>query len=356
MAVMGLRLAGRSNAVSKLHGEVSRDMFADLWPDVPSRRGADHVGHERRARAARGSSPRWTTCSRRYVLPEWDEAGPRALGRTSPTPADDELWRVHRAGPRPTRRVRPSPLRTAAAERGVSVARHRRGRTSVLDPECAHDLLRPALRHLQAGRRCCCPSPSGCSACCCPRERPVQFVFAGKAHPADEAGKEMIRQIVHVRRPTLGVRHRFIFLDGLRHRRRPGALPRRRRVAEQPAPAARGVRHERHEGRAERRRSTARSSTAGGTSCSTARTAGRSPRPRTSRTSTGGTRWRPTACSTCLEHQIVPLFYDRDSSSVPRRWIGRVKHALAIARAGCRGITHGARLRHGAVRTDGRPS
>src|SRR5690606_10727272 len=35
MAVMGMRLAGRANAVAKLHGEVSRDMFADLWPDVP---------------------------------------------------------------------------------------------------------------------------------------------------------------------------------------------------------------------------------------------------------------------------------------------------------------------------------
>ena len=36
MAVMGLRLAGRSNAVAKLHGEVSREMFSDLWPDVPT--------------------------------------------------------------------------------------------------------------------------------------------------------------------------------------------------------------------------------------------------------------------------------------------------------------------------------
>src|SRR5690606_16304220 len=36
MAVMGLRLAGRSNAVAKLHGEVSREMFGDLWPDVPT--------------------------------------------------------------------------------------------------------------------------------------------------------------------------------------------------------------------------------------------------------------------------------------------------------------------------------
>jgi starch phosphorylase len=40
----------------------------------------------------------------------------------------------------------------------------------------------------------------------------VQFVFAGKAHPADDEGKEMIRQIVAFA-PILGVRHRFVFLD-----------------------------------------------------------------------------------------------------------------------------------------------
>ena len=56
-------------------------------------------------------------------------------------------------------------------------------------------------------------------------DRPVQFVFAGKAHPADDAGKELIRQIVRLRRrprgpPPLRVPR------GLRHRRRPRAATR----------------------------------------------------------------------------------------------------------------------------------
>ena len=62
MAVMGLRLAGRSNGVAKLHGEVSREMFGDLWPDVPDRRGADQVDHQRRARPHVGVAARWPTC------------------------------------------------------------------------------------------------------------------------------------------------------------------------------------------------------------------------------------------------------------------------------------------------------
>ena len=36
MAVLGLRLSGAANAVSKLHGVVSRRMFASLWPGVPT--------------------------------------------------------------------------------------------------------------------------------------------------------------------------------------------------------------------------------------------------------------------------------------------------------------------------------
>ena len=56
MAVMGLRLGGRANGVSLLHGEVSRGMFDALWPGFDRSRGADHLDHQRRARARPGST------------------------------------------------------------------------------------------------------------------------------------------------------------------------------------------------------------------------------------------------------------------------------------------------------------
>ena len=56
-------------------------------------------------------------------------------------------------------------------------------------------------------------------------DRPVQFVFAGKAHPADTPGKELIQQIEQFARKA-NVRPRFVFLAGLRHGDRPGAVPR----------------------------------------------------------------------------------------------------------------------------------
>lgn len=46
MAIMGMHLAEFRNGVSKLHGEVSREMFAHLWPGVPEQEVPARVGHQ----------------------------------------------------------------------------------------------------------------------------------------------------------------------------------------------------------------------------------------------------------------------------------------------------------------------
>ena len=98
MAVMGFRLAQRANGVSQLHGEVSRGMFGGLWPAVRRRRAADHLDHQRRARA--------------------DLGGPRGL-RPRPQPR-----RASR--PRPRRR----PARAGLRGRRQGARRRRSGRPS----------------------------------------------------------------------------------------------------------------------------------------------------------------------------------------------------------------------------------
>ena len=120
MAVMGLRLAGRANGVAELHGAVSREMFPGLWPDVPRRRGADRLGHQRRARATPGcraevDSPVRRTC----IHGVWDGA-------------DEDTWDARRE-PRRRRGVGrcAEPGRARAASRFV---RERLG-DEVLDPD-----------------------------------------------------------------------------------------------------------------------------------------------------------------------------------------------------------------------------
>src|SRR5690606_1849897 len=96
MAVMGLRLAGRSNAVAKLHGEVSRDMFGDLWPDVPVEE-APITSVTNGVHAHTWVSPEMNDLLTRYVLPQWHEADRDRWERLADA-RDDELWRVREQG------------------------------------------------------------------------------------------------------------------------------------------------------------------------------------------------------------------------------------------------------------------
>ncbi|QXC63136.1 alpha-glucan family phosphorylase [Aquihabitans sp. G128] len=208
MAVMGLRLAGRSNAVSKLHGEVSRSMFADLWPDLPD----DEVpitSVTNGVHAGTWVSADMTDLLSRHVLPEWDEADAGSWARIWSTP-DDELWRVKdQARSRLVAFVRER-MKQRAIEAG----------TSTSEASWADDLLDPNALTIGFARRFATYKRANLLLAQGERlqkllldpDRPVQFVFAGKAHPADDQGKEMIRQIVSYAK-ELGVRHRFVFLD-----------------------------------------------------------------------------------------------------------------------------------------------
>ena len=89
MAALGMRLAARVNGVSRLHGEVAREMFAGLLPGLPAGRGADRAHHERRPRRDLDVGPSSTAAlpraPRRRLRPA--EHGYAALAESS----DDEL-------------------------------------------------------------------------------------------------------------------------------------------------------------------------------------------------------------------------------------------------------------------------
>ena len=96
MAVMGLRLAGRSNGVAKLHGEVSREMFGDLWPDVPAEE-VPITSVTNGVHAHTWVAPEMADLLTRHVLPEWHEAEAERWERLAEV-RDDELWRVREQG------------------------------------------------------------------------------------------------------------------------------------------------------------------------------------------------------------------------------------------------------------------
>jgi hypothetical protein len=106
--------------------------------------------------------------------------------------ADDELWAG--AGPGPTRLVGP----VRAKGPSPSWPRHRVVSRPGRRPARPDALTIGFARRFATYKRatCCCRSRAARRLLLLDGDRPVQFVFAGKAHPADDAGKEMIREIV----------------------------------------------------------------------------------------------------------------------------------------------------------------
>ena len=147
MAVMGLRLAARSNAVAKLHGEVSRHMFAGLWPDVPVAE-TPITSITNGVHAPTWTAPEFADVFTRYVSPGWTEALAGEWERIDDV-SDDELWRAREHRREPPRAARPrSPSQRRDGPRLVGLrCRVVRQRAR---PEGADDRLRPPLRDVQA--------------------------------------------------------------------------------------------------------------------------------------------------------------------------------------------------------------
>jgi starch phosphorylase len=206
MAHMGLRLGQRANGVSKLHGAVSRGMFASLWPGF----GSDEVPISSVTNGVH--APTWVAreifaLAARTVDPEpSDEA--RGWEAAEKIPAD-ELWAV--------RRVLRSQL-VGEVRRRVRASMQHRGHAdaelgwveNVFDP----DVLTvgfarrvPSYKRLTLMLR----DPARLRALLLDPERPIQLVIAGKSHPADDGGKALIQEMVRFADDP-AVRHRIVFL------------------------------------------------------------------------------------------------------------------------------------------------
>ena len=130
MAIMGLRLAAHSNGVARLHGEVSRDMFGDLWPGLPTREVP--IGHVTNGVHARTwVSDRVDELLSQMIGDEWHLADQSDWDRVRHLD-HREIWDVRNEG----------------RHELVDMVRDRLG-GSLLDPECPHDRIRPSVRHLQ---------------------------------------------------------------------------------------------------------------------------------------------------------------------------------------------------------------
>jgi len=210
MTVLALRMASSSNGVSKLHGQISRRMWKDLWPGVP----LDEIpiGHVTNGVHFRSwISYEMNQLYERYLGPQWKEnqAEANLWRRVENVPAE-ELWRTHER-----RRER----LVAFTRKRLRIQLERRGATrivvddvdEVLDPEA---LTIGFSRRFATYKRATLllRDPARLERILNDPGRPVQILFAGKAHPRDDAGKKLIQEIVQLAQGKV-FRRRIIFLE-----------------------------------------------------------------------------------------------------------------------------------------------
>ncbi|MEX0768303.1 MAG: alpha-glucan family phosphorylase [Microthrixaceae bacterium] len=208
MAVMGMHLAERRNGVSALHGEVSREMFADLWPGVPEQE--TPVGSI--TNGVHGAT---------WVSSEIDELFSQSVGEDWQW-AGEEAWQsVLGLSDQALQDARNASKRRLVDHVRERLRRHglAQGRSSS-ELEWVDSALDPAALTICFARRMATykraalllSQPERLMRLLLNDQLPIQFVFAGKAHPADEFGKEVIRQIVTFS-SDLRIRDRFMFVE-----------------------------------------------------------------------------------------------------------------------------------------------
>ncbi len=206
MAVMGLRLAQRANGVSQLHGAVSREMFAQLWPGFDT----SEVPITSVTNGVHGPTwvdPQLTELAREKL--SVDPLGGVSGWQETDSVTDAELWaQLRRMRAQLVTDVR-ARLRQSWRERGASPAE-----LGWIDEVLSPDVLTigfarrvPTYKRLTLMLR----EPARLKAALLHAEHPVQLIVAGKSHPDDEQGKRLIQELVQFADEN-DVRHRIVFL------------------------------------------------------------------------------------------------------------------------------------------------
>src|ERR1700756_2090129 len=209
MTILALRLSRHANGVSKLHGEVSRSLWKDVWSGVPEHE-VPITSVTNGIHTKTWMAPEFSVLYRKY-LGDWEEnlTEPDFWRRVIDIP-DTQLWETHQKlklrlvefirervrarrerigeSPEAIRRVNrildPEILTIGFARR---FATYKRGALLFSDKERLKRMLNDTTR-------------------------PVQFIFAGKAHPRDEAGKALIQEVYKVSREP-GFENRIVFVE-----------------------------------------------------------------------------------------------------------------------------------------------
>lgn len=196
MTILALKNADKSNAVSRLHEKVSQEMWKPLWPGFPVQEvPISHITNG--VHVSSWISHDMIDLFERYLGPRWrtEPYSEEVWNRVMEIP-DEEIWRTHE--------VRRERLVSFARKR-LQIQLRRRG-ASDGEIELSRGAFNSKILTLCFARRFATYKRLDLIFRDVPRlskilknpERPVQILIAGKAHPRDDGGKEIIKKIVHL--------------------------------------------------------------------------------------------------------------------------------------------------------------
>ncbi len=210
MFILGLHMASHCNGVSRLHGRVARRMWSHVWPHRPVEEvPIAHITNG--IHISSFISQEFANLFGRYLGPDWymSSRKPENIKHIDDI-YDEELWRSHEMN-------RSRLVRTCREQLVKQYARRNAPRNiigaleSVLDPNV---LTIAFARRFATYKRAFLlfQDPQRLEAIANSEKYPVQFIFAGKAHPKDDEGKNLIKQLFHfASKPEL--RDRIVFLE-----------------------------------------------------------------------------------------------------------------------------------------------
>jgi starch phosphorylase len=323
MTALALRMSGWANGVSALHGEESRRIWHVLWPD--RERAAVPITHVTNgAHLATWTAHQILDLLASHLGPDWGaHLDSTDLWERVLTLDDERLWRVHVG------------LKTRLIDFIREDAR-RRWREQWKEPGhlvAAGVLLNPDALTIGFARRFATykradlllRDPERLQRILTDPRRPVQVIFAGKAHPADEPAKHLLQRVYRVARDP-AYEGRITFLEDyemhLAHRL-VQSVDLWLNVPRVPMEAC-GT-----SGMKAALNGVPQVGTLDGWWAEgwTGRNGWAIPRP----TADDGDAHDAKRLYQLLEEEIVPTFYDRDARDVPVRWVDRMKHAMREA-------------------------
>ena len=193
MGILALKLSGKKNGVSKLHGEVSRELFSDVWPNIAQDESPiDYVTNG--VHTCSWLAPRIKELYNDYLPPYWqDKIHLQSTWDKIDNIPDERLWEAHCARKKRLIKLIKENVTNRFLNNGVGYDQISEVVNS-LNPKA---LTIGFARRFATYKRATLifKDIARLTQILCDENRPVQLVFAGKAHPADREGQDLIKTI-----------------------------------------------------------------------------------------------------------------------------------------------------------------